>query len=171
MIYQDPGLNGWMCPKSLQWLYTQAKKHHIIVEIGSWAGRSTHALCSGCPGMVYAVDSWVTPIFGLDPQEAYMEFLGNMRPFLNLQILKMDSLKAASAFPSASIDMVFIDGCHEYLAVKADILTWKPKIRPDGLLAGHDYNPKSYPGVVQAVKELHPQAKVVPGTTIWWVTV
>ena len=51
------------------------------------------------------------------------------------------SWDAASQFDDASIDFVFIDADHIYEHVKKDILAWLPKVKPGGIIAGHDYNP------------------------------
>ena len=47
-----------MYPAELEWLYKAAKRMKSIVEIGSWQGRSTYVLLSGCQGPVMAVDKW-----------------------------------------------------------------------------------------------------------------
>jgi hypothetical protein len=68
----------------------------------------------------------------------------------------MKSLDAVSRFGDHSLDFVFIDASHEYEDVKADIIAWIPKIKPGGVLAGHDYYIDDfdyYPGVKQAVNE------------------
>ena len=37
-------------------------------------------------------------------------------------------------------DFVFIDGGHSMKQVLADLDSWVPKVRPGGLVAGHDAN-------------------------------
>lgn len=49
--------------------------------------------------------------------------------------------------------MIFIDANHTYEAVKEDIAAWWPRLMPDGVMIGHDYRTKNFPGVDQAVKE------------------
>lgn len=56
---------------------------------------------------------------------------------------------AARFVPDGSCAMVFIDAAHDYDSVKADILTWLPKVASGGALAGHDWF--TFPGVRQAV--------------------
>lgn len=53
--------------------------------------------------------------------------------------MRLDSLTAARHFPTESLSFVFIDADHDYQSVLADMQAWWPKIRPDGLLCGHDY--------------------------------
>ena len=45
---------------------------------------------------------------------------------------------AAKMHEPDSLDFVFIDGDHSTEAVTADIEAWLPKLKPDGVLAGHD---------------------------------
>lgn len=75
-------------------------------------------------------------------------------------LMVTDSITAASFFPDHSLQLVFLDACHDYASVKADILAWKDKVAPGGWLCGDDYCP-IWPGVAQAVNEL------LPGATNW----
>ena len=60
---------------------------------------------------------------------------------------------AAARWLADTLDFVFIDADHTYEAVKADIAAWRQKIRPEGWVTGHDYDPLRFPGVVRAVEE------------------
>jgi predicted O-methyltransferase YrrM len=69
----------------------------------------------------------------------------------------MTSEEAAEAFEARSLDFVYIDAQHHYEAVKRDIALWWPKVKPGGILAGHDYldgtREQSEFGVKSAVDE------------------
>lgn len=56
------------------------------------------------------------------------------------QIIRNTSAAASSEVAQRSLDFVFIDADHTYSAVKNDILCWKDKVRPGGMLCGHDYD-------------------------------
>jgi hypothetical protein len=56
-----------------------------------------------------------------------------------VRLLEGLSPDAAGQFENATLDYVYIDGNHAYLAVREDLRAWNPKVRPGGLLAGHDY--------------------------------
>jgi hypothetical protein len=145
MPYEPPGIQGWMNEDALHWLYGQAMQAESVVEIGCWKGRSTHALLSGCPGPVFAVDHFKgSPNELIGPHEEAKDgkigeiFRRNVGHFPNLVLMEMESVRAASFFREKSVDMVFIDGCHMHEAVKADIAAWRPVCRR--LLCGHDLN-------------------------------
>ena len=70
----------------------------------------------------------------------YLQFLLDIEKYgEKVSVIKMDSLAAAELFTNESVDMVYLDAMHHYFAVKRDIETWWPKIRPGGCLSGHDY--------------------------------
>jgi len=127
-------ISGWMIVEQLDWLFEVSKKMKSIVEVGSFKGRSTHALLSGCKGTVWAVDPFVN--YGKD-KDFYQAFMDNVGNFKNLKPLKMTSEEAVKRFKDKSIDMVFIDGGHSYEDVKKDIEMWLPKAKK--LICGHDY--------------------------------
>lgn len=128
----------------LLFLYEQAQKMDKIVELGSYAGRSTYALCSGCPGNVITIDDFsMTGPIGIRDSIGRPELEKNVGHFSNLEILEGDSCKFVQ-----DADMVFIDADHEYEGVKRDIEAWKPYVKK--LICGHDYD---FEGVRKAVLE------------------
>lgn len=62
------------------------------------------------------------------------------------------SWEAARHYEDSSLDFVFIDANHKYESVKKDIAAWRPKVKPGGLICGHDYS-QDYPGVMLPVCE------------------
>lgn len=52
-----------------------------------------------------------------------------------------------------SFNAVFIDAHHDYESVIDSIRIWERMVKPDGILAFHDYNSPKYHGVKQAVDE------------------
>jgi predicted O-methyltransferase YrrM len=71
------------------------------------------------------------------------------------RVIRMRSVVAATHYKNESLDFVFLDADHNYEAVQADIAAWLPKVRPGGILCGHDYANEAYPlwGVARAVDE------------------
>jgi len=135
MIYRCPDIQGWMNEDELQWLYNTSLQMNSVIEIGSWKGRSTHALLNGCKGPVYAVDHFKgnpdqigegLPHHEATLKDIYEDFKKNVGNYPNLFVMKMDSLAASRFFKKESVDMVFIDGCHRYEDVFRDLKIWMP---------------------------------------------
>jgi hypothetical protein len=55
------------------------------------------------------------------------------------RIHRTTSRDAAATFQDRSLDFVYLDARHYRQAVEEDIGLWAPKVRPGGILAGHDY--------------------------------
>jgi tetratricopeptide (TPR) repeat protein len=155
------GIDGWMTHGELDWLYHRAQKVDSIAEVGSWKGRSTHALLSGCKGKVVAVDTFKGSADPRDQTNAIAKkedilatFRKNVGHFPNLEVCQMTSEEAAKKFSAEGrkFDMVFIDAGHAYEEVKQDILLWKDLATV--ILSGHDYGAKDFgPDVNRAVDE------------------
>jgi precorrin-6B methylase 2 len=131
-----------------------------VAEVGSLRGRSAFALLTACQGPVYCIDPW--------PRDSdYESFMRECGHFPNLVAIRQRSPEAAAWVPD--VDMVFLDGDHEYEAVAADIAAWLPKTRK--LLCGHDYNSPEFPGVAKAVDEIFGDRLTFGVGSIWTVRV
>lgn len=159
-------IEGWMEPAEINWLAKQAQSHRLIIEIGSYLGRSTRALLDNTVGIVIAIDDFHGPreIELAGRATIYERFLSNTADCKNLVVVKVNHRELPE--PEFTPDMVFIDGAHEYEAVKADILYWLPRIAQDGIISGHDYGWSR--GVEQAVHETLPAFQIAQHTSIWF---
>lgn len=153
-----------------------------FVEVGSWKGRSTvymaHELRSlGKHIEFFCVDTWEGSPENVDDPwvrggSLFDLFQSNTSDYADLITpLRKPSVEAARDFADASIDIVFIDACHEYESVKADIAAWLPKVRPGGIIAGHDYLWRGDNPVKKAVQEAFDAANVLVhhGENVWIV--
>jgi hypothetical protein len=123
--------------------------------------------------------SGIDELWLVDP---YAEFAGGLpylpearvaahRTFKNsgqIRWLEVGSPACANHLPD--LDFCYIDGSHEYEAVRRDIAALWPKIRPGGVLGGHDFF-EGFPGVIRAVTEFavsnHLQLMVKDPD--WWI--
>ena len=126
-------IQGWMCAAELDFLYKTSKTMDSVLEIGSWKGRSTHALASGCNGTVISIDTFEgnpTEIDGFHKEakttDIRLIFNENIKEFKNVFSLKGDSQELSKMFGPKSIDMIFIDGEHTKEAVMKDVHSWLP---------------------------------------------
>jgi len=116
----------------------------VIVEIGSWKGKSTAALARGASRAhdekVYAIDP-----HSVLPEEGYFEdtkteFLTNIRAAgVDDRVVPMIMTSEAAAQGwRKPVRLLWIDGDHRYESVKLDFLLWEPHLVEGGILAMHD---------------------------------
>jgi Methyltransferase domain len=147
-----------------------------VAEIGVYRGRSFLYLVAsldekGKVPFAYAIDCWdqsdeASHRPGNDELEAFVSASMRLRLGRHIHVKPKRSEQAAEEFTDASLDLVFIDAAHTYAGVRADIALWLPKVKPGGVLAGHDYS-ASFPGVGQAVREAFGDVRVTG--TVWEV--
>lgn len=155
----------------------------VGAEIGVFAGELSQRLLKREDLRLYLVDSWTAqhaPEYaasgdfhaGLSQakQDYYCRLAKEMVSFAGkrAQILRQDSREAAQSIPDGSLDFVFIDADHSYEGCRADILAWLPKVKPGGVVSGHDYENTDYPkfGVKRAVDELFQEVEL--GENFTW---
>jgi predicted O-methyltransferase YrrM len=134
----------------------------VVVEVGTRHGRTAAHLLRICPRIdrLYAIDRTAP-----DPGCYALAGLERARFVLG------DSAECAAAFPDASVDLVFLDADHAEAAVLRDLAAWAPKLRPGGVLAGHDYGAPRHPGVRRAVDRFFSERGLpvrVEADRVWW---
>jgi hypothetical protein len=133
-----------------------AKKPARFVEVGAYKGRSacymTERLAeTGLPVRFDVVDTFAGDD-DVGHGDLWPEFAANLERaglLSRLTTHRRTSVEAARRFEDQSLDFVFIDARHTFEAVCDDLAAWWPKIKPGGLIAGHEY--VHAPGVRAAV--------------------
>jgi len=122
------------------------KNTMVGCEVGCFRGASTEVFAnfSAC---INAVDPWTRVIESNYGEvtyemlaEAEKEFDKLLEVYDNIIKHKLFSAEALGIFQNASLDYVYIDGAHDYESAGFDIISWRKKLKPDGLLMGHDYS-------------------------------
>lgn len=135
---------GWLSKNEGKLLAHFAQKiDGVIVEVGSYQGKST----------VFMARVTKNPIYAIDPHYlgSYKKFLGNTKKYKNIIPLKKTSA-AANKNWRLPISLLHIDGNHEYKFAKQDLELWLSHLENNGTVICHDaFCP--YPEVFQAVKE------------------
>lgn len=115
------------------------------LEIGSKWGGSLRCVFRASEVAGHKVNLWaIEPI----PNRKFKK----LREEIEIHHLKARSEDVADQFTDDSIDLLFIDGPHNYTNVSRDLSRYWPKIKAGGTLAGHDHEVR-FPGVIQAVRE------------------
>ncbi len=178
-------IQGWMRQSELRWLHkiTSHFKDPINwLEIGSWKGRSLVMTALGLPAESRLITiepfmkcptsssgqaemtwpfPWVENHFKLA-----LELIKGLRPDITVIHHKASS-ELAQIMINDPQDVIFIDGNHTEEVVTQDITIFRNKIKPGGILAGHD---RGHEGVNKALKKTGVKWKPAAGS-IWWARI
>lgn len=152
-------------------------------EVGVWDGRMSRKLLGNPDLVLYMVDRWTAPeegdsyltsgsTYARQDQsvfdEVYHKAVDVARIFPDrAHIIHEESTEAAGRFENGSLDFVFIDADHSYQGVSTDIAAWLPKVKPGGLIGGHDYDHPDQGEVKRAVDEFFDTVEL-GGNRTWW---
>ena len=146
-------VDGWMSPDQAERLYRAAAGTHrgdIIVEIGSFRGRSTIVLASAAPEGVQIVA--IDPHAGNDrgPQEldGFEAAAATDHDVFNANLAAAGvahRVHHVRAFSDAAhgevagvVAVLYVDGAHRYAPARTDIRDWGRRVAPGGTLLIHD---------------------------------
>lgn len=158
-------IHGFLSPGEMALLYKLAAEvspNGRIVEIGSFQGKSTVCLGLGAKqagAQVWAIDPHEDfqindeTHYGMENHVALLKNLVDFEVSNTVRVVALHSmqvLRVNSKFQP--IDLLWIDGSHEYDDVMAD-LTYRLFLAPDGKMVLHDTS-GHFPGVTRALNEL-----------------
>jgi hypothetical protein len=123
------------------------------VEIGTDQGVYAEILLKTIPNLhLDCIDPWKAGAYerGQQPESKekqeffdsrYQETKERLKPYEDkmVDIFRMTSMEALKEIEDNSSDFVYIDGNHDFINVAQDMHYWLKKVRPGGILAGHDY--------------------------------
>ncbi len=140
-------LPGMLTQQEVRYLYRLAQLDTgkgVIVEIGSWKGKSTASLARGSMVVggpeVYAIDPHtLLAVEGYleDTEREFQENIAATGVKSHVVSMVMTSEEAARGW-NRSIRLLWIDGDHRYEQVKTDFLLWEPHLIEGGIIAMHD---------------------------------
>ena len=145
-------IDGWLSREEGELLYHLAKRSGtdtVIVEIGSWKGKSTICLASGsktgCGAKVYAIDPHTGSCEHIQRASngtvwTFHEFTQNIERagVSDLVVARVQTSEEAAKDFASPVGLIFIDGAHEYDLAKLDFTLWFPKLKNGGIMAFHD---------------------------------
>ncbi len=161
------------------------------VEVGVYEGENAKDMLRQAVGFLHLVDPYKAHVNNSiatdtatyrvtqEDMDRAREFaLRRLSPYAGrFRLLEKTSEEASKDFENDSIDFIYIDSIHSYEEMKRDNEIWFPKVRPGGILGGHDYamgnreGDIGYVGLMRAVNEFA-QAKRLELHAIgadWWV--
>lgn len=137
----------------------------VIAELGVFEGEFSVELLRLKPKELYLVDLWRGPmqcgdkdglniktLSDAEMQKVYRKLWRKYESDDRVHLMRYDVGEALAGFPDGYFDFIYVDADHRYEAVKAHLEASAVKVKPGGLLGGHDYG-MPYLGVVRAVNE------------------
>jgi predicted O-methyltransferase YrrM len=147
------GIRGWLSDEQARMLFDRARRVRPgsrLVEIGSYHGRSCIVLAKAAPEGVeiVAVDPFArperTPHEALSDVEAgdrdLQEFEANLqRAGVRSRVHHVRELSSrALDHVPGSVDLLYVDGSHEFAPARDDLRDWGARVREGGTLLVHD---------------------------------
>mgnify|MGYP003327644338 CR=1 FL=1 len=177
MNYTD--INGWFTFEDVyDFVSNKLGENSNFLEIGVFEGKSIIYLAEKVKEKkkkinLFALDSFT----GSENDESmkkhacnsvggnlYLKFLNNL---IKCNVANLvtpligRSEIVCSVFPDDFFDFIYIDAAHDYDSVKEDLTNWYPKLKINGIIAGHDYVPNSLNNeVVMAVNDFFREKKM-----------
>jgi cephalosporin hydroxylase len=154
-----PGIaNGWFSTEdavAYQELVSPIS-NGIVLELGSYEGLSLYYIKDICKANN-------TKLISVD-FIAYDKLVENTKEW-GIDFINLQSSEASDLFPDEYFDLVFLDGDHHKEAMMSDIEGWLPKIKKEGVLAGHDFNLNHLKRGIQHWFDIK---KVNTKSNVWW---
>ena len=117
--------------------------YKVGCEVGVEAGTFANIMFNGIPGLkLYLVDPYIDYSGEKRRGNNHLRFEESARKVMegrDAVLFKELSETAFLKIPDGSLDFVYIDGNHRYDYVMLDIILWQRKVRPGGMISGHDY--------------------------------
>jgi predicted O-methyltransferase YrrM len=139
------GVEGWLTADQARLLYERAAElapQKRIVEIGSYHGRSTIVLALAAPeAEVVAIDPYVDQGSGPDLGERSLEkFDANLRcAGVRHRVTQVRSFSTGALEDvPGPIDLLYVDGAHDFRAAVGDVRAWGSRVRDGGTMFVHD---------------------------------
>jgi predicted O-methyltransferase YrrM len=160
-----PASEGWMVDREMNLLYETAaslpEEMGVILEIGSWKGRSTSALTLA--GTTVCIDTFTGSAEHTKdgPVDTYADFVNNMESVGRLHrvvILRGRSEAMLPLLANTKVRLAFIDGSHEEKDVAGDIAGVWPLLTPGGVMFLDDID---WEGVLKAANAFAQAQKIM----------
>jgi len=139
-------ITSWHPHRDFAYNLIKKYKPRVIVELGVHYGDSYFTFCQACEELelktqLFGIDHWQgDEQTGFYEDEVFEAVSSYNEEFYSEQstLLRMDFEEALQRFEDGAIDLLHIDGNHEYESVKKDFETWLPKLQKGGLILIHD---------------------------------
>lgn len=147
-------------PSELAVLLRLAGGREAVVELGTGTAWSAIALAiGGRTRRVVTYDPCTRP-----EREAYLALAGSgVRERIDLR----DEPDSRGPRAGESVELLFVDSSHDRESVTTAFRAWRASLVAGAVVAFHDYDHPSYPGVREAILDLGLQGSQYGGLYVW----
>jgi predicted O-methyltransferase YrrM len=157
-------VNGFLTENEAVELFRITQKiksiNPVAVEIGSWQGKSALCIAKGLKKKFSKPKLYCIDPFDASGHPLYAQIVGDNNVLKSIFIRNMERNETLSIITilqgfsqdfskgfAEKIDLLFIDGNHDYEFVLRDFEEWSPYVKQDGFIAFHDveFDPNDSP--------------------------
>jgi hypothetical protein len=149
LLFQTPHLlsetSAWIGHIPLAFLLIDLLRPRTLVELGTHHGDSYCAFLQAIDHLhldthATAIDTWAGDAqSGPYPPSVLENLRTHHAPYAPFSTLLQSTFDAAlPRFPDSSIDLLHLDGLHDYASVRHDFYAWRPKLSPAAVVLFHD---------------------------------
>jgi predicted O-methyltransferase YrrM len=174
IVPEFENIEGWLKLEDSELLFAAAAsvRSGCIVELGSYRGRSTVALCAGSASRAKA------PVYAIEPHEHFVGVKGSVfgpsdrRAFFKTMlttrfanIVRLINATSQVVTPGwdKPVSLLFIDGDHRYDSVLSDFCAWRPHLVDGAIVIFYDANGA---GTGLVIRDLEREGALTPVQTV-----
>jgi len=131
----------------------------VAAEIGVSRGKFTaEIMATNRPRKLHLVDVWSSERYDQSLRRRVEQTYAAEIAAGSVEVNLCYSIEVGRAFPDAYFDWIYIDTDHSYPTTRDELAVYESKMKPGGIIAGHDYVMGNWRGslkfgVIEAVAE------------------
>ena len=160
----------------------------VAAEVGVLNGGLMWKVMTGCKNIetYYAVDPWKVYVdwsddIAMDKQDEFRKdprsqhrfdqgwydkmyekvMVGVKKNEGKIKVIREESIKGAEKIEDNSLDGIYLDAIHDFPNMINDLWAWMPKVKKNGIVAGHDYYTR-FLGLIRAVDFVFGDDFIIP---------
>lgn len=125
-------------------------KNAVVAEIGVDKGDFSRMIMDICsPSKLHLVDIWGDARYNQEKRRGVESMFASEITSGQVEINLGLSTDVVTQYADDYFDWIYIDTDHSYKTTYAELCAYAPKVKPGGIIAGHDYIVANWDGLVR----------------------